>query len=461
MRPAPASEAPGAPDRRGLRDAFRVLRHRDFARMWSGAFVSHTGTWMQNTTVPWVIFKMTGSEGWLGLVAFSHFIPALLVGPIGGTIADRFPRKKVLLITQSGAMLTAFALWVAWATGHATPGLILTLVGLSGFIFGFGQAAWHSFVPHLVPREDLLSAVTLNSAQFNAARMVGPLLAGLTLSWFGPGAAFLVNAASYLAVLAALASIRVRPAASSSASAAGEPAVANGESARRSGGGFGEAVRYARGHLGIRTALGCLTIVMFLGSPVISLLAAFADEFHVDEAAYGALTAALGLGAVCAAIPLSAYGGRVRRSRLAGGSMSFFSVGVLGMSVAPNFAVGVVVMCTFGMGYVLVASSLNSTIQLLVEERFRGRVLALFGMSFTTGLPLGALVQARLAEAFGVRVVVGGAGFLLLAFSGGMLLQGRWLAALDGRGGDEMAERLERDARPVGSAMPAPAVGGG
>lgn len=429
--------APSAANpRRGLRSAFHALRHRDFALFWSGAFVSHIGTQMQNITVPWVLFKLTDSEAWLGFAAFCHFAPALLVGPYGGMLADRMSRRRVLLIMQAAAAVLALGLWVSWETGHASPALIVTLVGMSGLVFGFGQASWHSFVPSLVPRDELLNAVTLNSAQFNAARAIGPMIAGLTLAKFGAGAAFLVNAISYLAVVAALFAIRARD--QRSMIVAAEPVAGTAEplSEREEKGGsrpgsFSEAVRYARAHQGIMTALILLFVVMFLASPTIQLLASFAEaEFSVGEGAYGLLTSALGMGAVFAAVMLGAYGDGIRRSRLVGRAALCFSFVLGAMALAPNFGTGLVVMFVFGMCYLLIASSLNTTIQLLVEDRYRGRVLALFGMSFTAGMPLGALVQGVLSYFFGVRIVVAVAALVLFGFVVWLLRQGR-LALFD------------------------------
>ena len=148
MRPEPTKSASDHSVRpsggsRGLKHAFRALRHRDFALMWTGAFISHTGTWMQNTTVPFVIFQLTDSTRWLGFAAFCQFFPALPMGPFGGTLADRMSRRRLLLLTQAGAALVALVLWAVWSTDNATPWLIVGLVAASGVIFGLGQPSWH------------------------------------------------------------------------------------------------------------------------------------------------------------------------------------------------------------------------------------------------------------------------------------------------------------------------------
>src|SRR5438105_5850050 len=195
---------------RGVRHAFRALHHRDFALFWAGAFVSSIGMWMQNVTVPFLLHEATGSAGWVGLGAFAQFAPAMVVSPLGGSLADRYSRRTLLIWSQSAAMVMAFALWLSVRGGQIRPGVIVLLIGVSGVVTGLGIPAWQSFVAELVPRESLLNAVTLNSAQFNASRAIGFMLGGLALYSVGPGLSFVANGLSFLAVLAALAKIAPR-----------------------------------------------------------------------------------------------------------------------------------------------------------------------------------------------------------------------------------------------------------
>jgi len=269
--------------------------------------------------------------------------------------------------------------------------------------------------------------VTLNSAQFNASRAIGFMLGGLALYSVGPSLSFLVNGLSYLAVLAALAAIRARPgrAAAAVIPEAGVPEMA-GPATFRLG------IAYVRRHPGLQLAVVTIGIVMFLGGPVIQLAPVFArDTFGVDERAYGFLAAALGIGATACSVVLGAYGDGVRRSRLIIASVVVYGVAVLGMALTPSYAGGLAAMACIGVAYLAVASVLNTSIQLAVEDRFRGRVLALYVMVFTGAYPLGSLIQGLATDRFGVRVVVGVAGLALLGYAAFLAAHPLTIGALD------------------------------
>lgn len=415
---ATGAEAP-APTR-GLRHAFRALRHRDFALFLTGAFISSTGMWMQNVTVPYVLNEATGSAAWVGLAGFAQFIPAMVMGPIGGTFADRFPRRRILLLSQSVAMVIAFALWLTVRDGQVDPGLMVGLVAVGGIASGFGIPAWQSLVPELVPRESLLNAVALNSAQFNASRALGFLIGGLSLHAFGPATAFLVNAVSYVTVLGALLVVH-----------AGRAPEA-GEAGAAEAGGFRSALTYARGHRGLLLTIVTVGVVAFLGSPVVLLAPVFArEEFHVGEAAYGYLAAAFGIGATVGAVVLGAYGDGLRRSRLTTSAIAFYGLGLLSMGLTPVYAGGLLAMFVIGAGYLVVVSALNTSLQESVDPRFRGRVVALYFMAFTGGYPIGALLQGSLADLVGVRPVVAAAGLVLTAYAALLILRPALARSLD------------------------------
>ena len=409
------------PPSRGLRHAFRAMRYRDFALFWAGSFVSSIGMWMQNLTVPFLLHEATGSAAWVGLGAFAQFAPAMVMSPLGGSLADRHSRRTILLWSQAVSMVLAFALWLAVRDGQTRPGLIVALVGLSGIVTGLAIPAWQSFVAQLVPRAVLLNAVALNSSQFNASRAIGFMLGGLALYSVGPGLSFLANGLSYLAVLGAVAAIReARP-------SGDEPGPAAAPATFRLG------LAYVRRHPGLQLAVFSCGVVMFLGGPVIQLAPVFArDAFGVDERAYGFLAAAMGIGAVAGSVVLGAYGDGIRRSRLAIGSIVIYGLAVLGMAVTPTYAGGVVAMACIGLAYLAVASVLNTAVQLAVDDRFRGRVIALYIMVFTGAYPLGSVLQGLATDRFGVRVVVGTAGAGLLAYAALLAARPRTVAALDG-----------------------------
>lgn len=402
---------------RGFRHAFRALRHRDFALFWSAALISNVGVWMQSFTVPFVLYKLTHSAAWVGLAAFAQFLPMMVMGSVGGVLADRVSRKGILLANQAGQMVLAFGLWGLWEAGHATPTVIVVLGALSGMTAGLGLPAYQSFVPQLVPRQALLNAVALNSAQFNGARAIGPALTGLVLAASGPGAAFLVNAVTYLAVIGALLAIR----------ASGRTPPTRGRMAHQ----FRDAITYTRAHPGLRRAVFVVFCASFLGAPVIQLTPVFArEEFHVGGGLYGLLGAAFGTGAVVGAVVIGAYGDGVRRSTLATGGLALFGAALLGLAAAPVYAVGFVALLAMGAGYLVISSTANTAIQLLVSEDMRGRVLALYVMAFSGGFPIGALVEGRLADAVGVRLTVAVAGLGLAVVALSLVARGS-AAALD------------------------------
>ena len=415
---------------RGLRHAFRALRHRDFALFWSGAFVSSIGMWMQNVTVPFLLLEATGSAAWVGFGAFAQFAPVMVMSPLGGSLADRHSRRTILVWNQVALLLVALGLWLSVRGGTIRPGMLVALVALSGVVTGLGIPAWQSYVAELVPRESLLNAVALNSAQFNASRAIGFMFGGLALYSVGPALSFLVNGLSYLAVLGALAAIR--RAGDDRRGTVAEPAglLAPAEMAGPTTFRFGLA--YVRDHPGLQLAVITCGVVMFFGGPVIQLAPVFArDTFGVDERAYGFLAAAQGIGATLGSVAISAYADGVRRSRLVVVSIVVYGVAVLGMALTPSYAGGLVAMACIGVAYLAVASVLNTSIQLAVDDRFRGRVIALYVMVFTGSYPLGSLVQGLATDRFGVRAVVGVAGAALLGYAALLATRPAKVATLD------------------------------
>ena len=386
----------------GLRHSVRAFRHRDFTVFWCGALVSNTGNWLQNLTVPYVLYQLTGSAFWVSLATVSQFAPALLLGPLGGSLADRYERRRILLVTQSAMAFAALLLWGSWATGLRDPVVVLALVGLTGVVAGMNTPSWQSFVNDLVPREDLISAVTLNSLQFNAARSLGPGIAGLLLAAFGPAWAFLINALSFLFVLAALASVRRR-----------RPPVAGGNRppVHRQ---FREAIAYSRLRPGILMALLVTVAVAALGNPVFQFTVVFAGGvLHVGPIGLGLLNAAFGVGAVLAA-PVVSGSRRLSRAHIVGWGLVVYGLGIVGFGLAPWFWLAVVSLVLVGGAFLAVVSASNTALQVIVADRIRGRVLALRIMVFTGSTAVGALLQGWLADLAGPRPTVVGAGALLL-----------------------------------------------
>jgi MFS family permease len=403
----------------GIRYAFAPLRHRDFALFWWAGLVSNTGSWMQSITVPFVLYGLTKSNTWLGISAFASFFPALVMGPIAGTLADRFERRRILLATQTAQMGAASLLWALWVSGHATKWNILGCLLVSGIASGLNIASWQSFVPLLVPAEDMVGAVRLNSLQFTGARAFGPALAGLVLSRFGPGVAFFVNAVTFLLVLAALAAVSPR---------AAVPAPDDEHWLRQ----FAEGWRYTRARDALFLPVLTTTLISLFGTSLLQLAAAFADEdFDVGKGAYGLLVAAYGAGAIVGAVLMSAYGDHVRRSRTATIGLSVFCIGILLLAAAPAYVYGLSALFVMGVSYLMVSVSMNTSIQVRVEEHYRGRVLSIYLMGLLAGVPLGALAEGRLADVIGLRPTTAIAGGGMALYTVFALIRYRGMAPLD------------------------------
>ncbi|MEX0666375.1 MAG: MFS transporter [Acidimicrobiia bacterium] len=385
--------------------ALVAFRSRDYRVFWLAAIVSNSGNWMQTITVPYVILRMTHSTTWVGFAAFMAFGPALAMGPLAGSLADRYPRKQVVLVTQALMMIAAFALFALWVSDAATPESIVAILLVSGIGSGLGIASWQSFIPQLVPTEHMLSAIRLNSVQFTAARAFGPALAGLVLAELGPSVGFLFNAVSFLLVLVALLAIHPR--------AIDLPVVMTGSLEH-----FRAGVRYVRERQALLLPVLTIFVVSFFGSSVIQLCAPLARRvFDVGKAEYGLMVAAFGLGAVFGTFFTLAFGDRIRRSRLAMIGLVLFAVGEMLLGGAPAYAAGVVGLFGMGFAYMFIAVSLNTSIQARVEESHRGRVLSIYLMGLLAGVPFGALLGGAVADFVGLRATVIGGGTVVLAFA--------------------------------------------
>jgi len=404
----------------GFRHSVRALRHRNYALFWAGALVSNCGTWIQNATVPYVLYQLTGSTLWVGLSTFAQFLPSVAFSPLGGSMADRFDRRRVLVLTQTLLALAAFGMWLSWIGGLRSPGLILTLVALSGTLNGLNVPSWQAFVPALVPREDLLSAITLNSLQFNAARALGSGLAGLVLFRFGAGAAFLANAVSFGCVLLSLAAVKLPRFV---------PHVATERGVTRQ---FAAALRYVQARPGIFVGVITSILIAFLGNPVVQFAVVFAtDVYHVDKLAYGLLAAAMGIGALLSAPLVSGWDAVLRRADVVRYGLPAYGLACAMFGFSTHFVIGFIGLVLAGAGFLAVISATNTAVQVIVADRMRGRVMATRVMSFTLAYSFGGLVQGWLADHVGPRVTVTAAGLAL--FLGGVALASKpsLLAHLD------------------------------
>lgn len=384
--------------------SLRALRHRDFAIVWWSALISNSGQWLQLIALPFVVFDLTDSNAWLGAVAFSGMMPMLLLTPVAGVIADRVPRKLVLLCTTSAQASVAVLLWVLWNSGQLDAWTILGLSLVSGVANGLQVASWQSFIPLLVPRESLLAAVRLNSMQFTGARAIGPAAAAGVLATWGPGGAFLLNALTYAVVLVALVVVRPRP-------------VSSLGKGTRLWEVLREGIRYARARSTVVQAMATTFVASFCGQSLLQLAAGIADEeYNVDEKGLAILVAASGFGAVLASIFVVVRADSVRRSAMALFGLAFYCAGVAVIGLAPNFTVGALGFLITGAAHVHVAIAMNTSIQIQVAEEIRGRVMSIYLMGVFSGMPLGALVGGALGDIVGLRPVIVGYSVLMAMY---------------------------------------------
>jgi MFS family permease len=390
--------------------AFDSLRYRDYRLMWFGSIVSNVGTWMQIVALSWYVLQLTGSVFWVGAVNFANFAPAWL-SPFAGVLADRVDRRKILLATQSSMMVTSAALAILVATGHGSiwPVLLLTLV--AGFAFAADAPARQAFFPSLVPRDKMVNAIALNSAQFILARVIGPAIAGAMIATVGPAPVFAINAGSFLAVLVALAAVR---------SPFDARAVRERPRAR-----LGEGLTYAWRHPVIRPMLLSISVISLFGAPITALLPGFAREVYGrGPQAFGFLTTAMGTGSVLGAVLLGGAG--QISPRIIGAGVALSGLALAAFGAAAIFAVGLGLIGVFGGAYLFTISATNGQIQTASEDAIRGRVVSLFMVAFGGLFPVGSLVAGAVAERFGVQVTtIAGAG-LCTAWGLGLVM--RWRA---------------------------------
>lgn len=372
----------------------RALHHRNYRLYFSGQLVSLAGTWMQQIAMSWLTYRITNSAWLLGVVAFSSQIPMLVLGPLGGLWSDRFDRRKLLIAIQILAMLQAIALAAFCFTGGIAIWQLIGFALLLGCINAVDMPTRQALATELIDDpKDLPNAIALNSFMMNAGRMIGPSLAGIAVALFGEGICFVINAASYLAVICALAAIRTRPR---------SRGVAATLKALRDG--FRHAWHDAR----IRDALTLVSGISFFGTSYTVLLPVFARDIHGGgPQTYGLLMACSGLGAVGGAIFLASQRGAAALPKIIAGVAPLVGVAValFGFSTTLWTAAPALALAGFAAITSFVAS--NTLIQTLVPDSLRGRVMSIYSMCLVGVSPLGSLVAGAAAERFGVRTTLG------------------------------------------------------
>ncbi|MCY4630223.1 MAG: MFS transporter [bacterium] len=383
--------------------ALAALRHRDFALFWSAALLSNAANWMQQFTVPFIMYEMTASNTWVGAAAFTSLFPAVGLAPVAGVLADRFSRQRVMVITLWVHTLVCVAFAVLWMTGELTPWRILGLNLLIGIALGIQASSWQALVPLLVPASSLLSAIRLNSAQFTASRAIGPLTGAALLRFVGAGSVFVTNAATYALLIVVLVAVRPREVV---------PPVRQHLRAFLMAG-----LAFVRRRSALVQAVTTGFAMAYFGGALLHLAAGLASEdFKVGETGLAGLITAAGVGSVIGSTLIIAYGDRFDRSRVARWGLGLYAAAPLLAAATTSYAVGLTGYFVSGVAHVCVAISMNAAIQSQVTEEMRGRAISLYIMGVFAGWPLGALVGGWIGDHVGLRLVFAINGLMLVGY---------------------------------------------
>lgn len=393
------------PPRRFLRSipTFESFRYRDFSYFFVGAALSNTGTWMQQVALGWIVYELTKSSAALGFVNFLSGIPVTILIVFTGALADRFDRRTLLIWAQFILMAQALALGALTQTGAIGMSWIYALTLLAGTVSAFMFPAWQAMVPDLVPRTSLLNAIALSSAQFNAARLVGPMLGAAVFAAFGVAEVFYANAISFLFVIWALAVIRPRQ----------EMHERDGESARSM---LVAGLRHARHHRRIYMHLLTAATITVFGMPFLALLPVIAAEtLGMGSTGYSTLMGLNGAGALIGALAVASLPGHIRRDTIVRWSVTGMAIGVIALSLVRTGWVAGVVMVLMGAAFLAAVSSINTNLQVAAPPKIRGRIMSLFVLAFMGMMPIGSLAFGALGEVIGVTTAVLLGGLVLLA----------------------------------------------
>jgi len=386
-----------------IKQTLRALRHRNYRLFFSGQSLSLIGTWMQQVALGWLVYRLTDSAFLLGLVGFSSQIPTFVLASFAGVLADRYNKHKIIVATQSLAMIQATILAFLTLTGSIQIWHILLLSLLSGLINAFDMPTRQSFVIDMVEdRNDLPNAIALNSSMFNAARLIGPTLAGFLITAIGEGFCFLVNAISYLTVIVALLMMNITT-------------QGNNQKKEKVLEGLKEGIKYAYNFKPIRALLLLIGLVSLTGMPYTVLMPVFARDILLGDAhTLGFLFGAVGSGALVGAIYLASRKSVLGLGRWIAIATSIFSLGLLFFSFSRNIYLSISLMLFTGFGMMMQMASTNTLLQTLVDDDKRGRVMSLYVMAFMGTAPFGSFIAGTLASTIGAPYTVLSSGIICL-----------------------------------------------
>lgn len=386
-------------------DTFSSLRHRNFQLYVSGQLISNIGTWMQIIAQGWLVFELSHSELALGIVGFASAIPALIVTPWGGVLADRVSNRNLLIVTQTLQMLAAFVLSALTFSGTVQVWHVILLAGLLGFVNAVDGPARQAFVVDMVGRGDMPNAIAINSMTFNSARIFGPAIGGLLLAWIGADWCFLVNGISFLAVIAGLWMMKLPPHKPRGGTLSPLQQMRSG-------------VVYAMGIVEIRSLLLMAFILSTFGITYSTVLPAFVqDVLNAGPQAFGAVNASAGIGAIAAAISIARFGDRGFRGRWLSVVALIFPIVLTLFSWNRQYYLAMGLAMLLGVGFMTQFTLINTLLQTSISDEMRGRVLSLYTLTFFGFTPFGNLAIGAVAERWGLSIALSGSAIITLILS--------------------------------------------
>jgi predicted MFS family arabinose efflux permease len=400
-----------------LRRVFKAFQYRDFRLMWIGACTSSIGTWMQIVAQGWLVYRLSHSAFLLALDQFLGGIPIFLFSLIGGVIADRVERRKILLGSQYVQMTTAALLTILVATGRVHVWHILCLSFVSGFAQAFGGPAYQALIPTLVEKDDMPNAIALNSIQFNVAVMVGPALAGQTLARLGEKWCFGLNALSFLAPIISLSLISARflPVKTTQTMFAS----------------LKQGINFARKQSSMEALIVLAFCMTALSMPMRTYIPVFVkDIFHRGPETYGNLLALMGMGSIFGSLAIATAGNMKRKGRVALLSLALLGAGITGFALSQSLPLSETFLVVVGASMMAVFATVNSLVQLITTNEMRGRVMSVYNFAFRGGMPMGNLLSGWLVPVFTAPVVLCFNGLLLVLVAMYFFFIQRRLAAL-------------------------------
>lgn len=409
-------------------ERFPALYVRDFRIFWIGQVISFSGTWMQSTAQGWLVYSLTKSPFYLGLVATAASVPVLLFTLIGGVVADRFMKRNLLIVTQTLSMVPAFALAILIDLKIVTVWEIVGFAALLGTINAFDIPARQSFLVEMVQKGRLMNAIALNSAAFNGARIIGPFIAGITIASIGVALCFYVNAVSFLAAIIALLMIRARglPMEKRISGSSGEEERSRSSIFFRD---IYEGLCFVVRERRVFRIMLLVAIFSLLGIPYVTLLPVFAEDIlRVGPKGLGILAGSSGIGALSAALFIAFMGDIRKRGRLMFSSGLIFGIALLFFSLSTSYEVSIGILMFAGWGMVSFLALANSFIQLITPDLLRGRVMSVYALVFLGIAPIGNALMGAVAHFVGTDIAVAlGSSLCLLA----VLLSSRYLKSMD------------------------------